>query len=315
MAAAMNSSHWAGRNEISFVAGMRLLFWICRVFGRWPFRIVLYPVLAWYVMAKPLPRRASLDYLRRASAFAPVPTGLRGVMRHFGAFAETILDKMQLWGGIFDAPVTFHGIAQMQALIDAKQGALIMCSHLGNVELCRVMSQAHPGLKLTVLVYTRHARAFNEMMASIDPRSGLDLLQVTDMTPATAIMLSERVAEGQFVVIAGDRVPVAARPRCVQAPFLGSDAPFPVGPYVLASVLQCPIYLMFSARTGTGFDVHFEHLCDSVRLARKDRDGQLARLALAYAARLQHYCLRTPLEWFNFYDFWQQPNPDPIHAP
>lgn len=41
------SPHWAAINEVGFMAGMRLLFWICRVFGRWPFRFVLYPVLLW----------------------------------------------------------------------------------------------------------------------------------------------------------------------------------------------------------------------------------------------------------------------------
>ena len=38
--------HWAQINEFSFVAGMRLLFWLCRLVGRWPFRLILYPVFA-----------------------------------------------------------------------------------------------------------------------------------------------------------------------------------------------------------------------------------------------------------------------------
>ena len=57
--------HWAHINEFSFIAGMRLLFWLCRVFGRWPFRAVLYPVVLWYMLAKPAARAASGDYLRR----------------------------------------------------------------------------------------------------------------------------------------------------------------------------------------------------------------------------------------------------------
>jgi predicted LPLAT superfamily acyltransferase len=307
--------HWAGMNEVSFVAGMRLLFWICRVFGRWPFRVVLYPVLAWYVMTKPAARRASLDYLGRVSAHAPVATGLNGVMRHFGAFAETILDKMLLWGGLFDtSKVQFHGLEQMLRLIEAKQGALLVCSHLGNIELCRVMAHQRPGLKLTVLVHTRHAVAFNAMMARIDPRSQLNLLQVTEMTPATAILLAEKVAQGEFVVIAGDRVPVSPNPRCARVPFLDSPAAFPIGPYVLASILQCPVYLMFPARAGAGHEVHFELLREAVRLPRKGRDEELAALAGAFAARLEHHCVRTPLEWFNFYNFWQQADSDKTDA-
>ena len=58
-ASAGDARHWAAINEATCVAGMRLLFWVCRTFGRWPFRVVLYPVLLWYVATQPRARRAS----------------------------------------------------------------------------------------------------------------------------------------------------------------------------------------------------------------------------------------------------------------
>jgi len=301
--------HWAAISESSFVGGMRLLFWVCRVFGRWPFRVVLYPVLAWYVMVKPAARRASRTYLRRVAAFTPVNTGWLGVLRHFGSFAEAILDKMLLWGGLFDTgAVRYAGIEPMQRLLAEKRGALLICAHLGNADLCRVLSHQVSGLKLTVLVHTRHARAFNDMLAAIDPRSQMNLMQVTEMNPATAMMLAERVGRGEFVVIAGDRIPVSPDPRVTTVPFMGAGAAFPVGPYVLASVLQCPLYMMFSMRGPAVHEVHFELLRESVRLPRKGRDEALAAIARDYATRLQHHCARAPLEWFNFYDFWHTPS-------
>ena len=336
--------HWAAINELGFAGGMRLLFWIARVGGRWPFRLVLYPVLGWYLLTKPAARRASSDYLRRVGthvaasarthvgAFATspsaVPSGIIGVLRHFAAFGENILDKMLLWSGLYDTSgVQFFGVEQLRARIASKQGGLLVCSHLGNLELCRVLSTQRSGLKLTVLVHTKHAKAFNRMLAQLDARSELDLLQVTEMTPATAIMLAERIAQGQFVVIAGDRVPVApartgvavptgvtAQSRVVPANFLGQAAAFPVGPYVLASVLQCPIYMLFSMRGARGPEVHFELLRAAFKLPRKGAAGQadpreaaLAALAGEYAARLEHHCASAPLEWANFYDFWQAP--------
>jgi predicted LPLAT superfamily acyltransferase len=308
--------HWASINEVSFVAGMRLLFWICRVFGRWPFRLVLYPVLLWYVATKPAARRASASYLERVAARSgEAPAGLRGVLRHFASFAENILDKMLLWGGLFDtSTVSCHGNAPLLRMIAEGRGALLVCSHLGNLDLCRVLSQQTPGLKLTVLVHTRHARAFNDMLAQLDPRSQLNLLQVTEVTPATAMMLSERVARGEFVVIAGDRIPVSPNPRVVHADFLGRRAAFPVGPYVMASVLDCPLYMLFSRRQGARQELHFELLRESVRLPRKDREAALAALAADYAARLEFHCVRSPLEWFNFYDFWDLPGPENTDA-
>jgi predicted LPLAT superfamily acyltransferase len=306
--------HWASIDEISFVAGMRLLFLVARVFGRWPFRLFLYPVLGWYVATKPLPRRASHDYLRRVAVYSGVPAP--GVLRHFASFGESILDKMLLWGGVFRMDtVDVHGAELITDAVAQGRGGLLICAHLGNLELCRVLSRQRSDLKLTVLVHTRHAQAFNQMLARLNPASQLNLLQVTELSPVTAMMLSERVARGEFVVIAGDRVPVAPNPRIAVADFLGVPAAFPVGPYVLASVLQCPVYLLFSARQGARSAVHFEAFRDAVRLPRQGRDAALAALATDYAGRLEHHCLRTPLQWFNFYDFWHMPQQDRPDAP
>jgi predicted LPLAT superfamily acyltransferase len=308
--------HWAAINEASFVAGMRLLFWVCRVFGRWPFRIVLYPVLLWYVATQARARRVSGDYLRRVGA----RSGLFGVLRHFGAFAEAILDKMLLWGGLFDLDrVKVRGAEPLLQMIRERRGALLVCSHLGNLDLCRALSLRTPGLNITVLVHTRHAQAFNGMLAKLDPRSQLNLMQVTEMTPATAMQLSERVERGEFVVIAGDRVPVSHNPRVALAPFLGQAAAFPVGPYVMAAVLGCPLYTLFAVRQGgqggdAPYELHFERLREQVSLPRRGREAALAELAGEYAARLEHHARRAPLEWFNFYDFWHLPDSEGADA-
>jgi predicted LPLAT superfamily acyltransferase len=299
------ASHWAAINEISFVAGMRLLFWVARVFGRWPFRVILYPVLLWYVATKSAPRRASRDYLQRVRAFTPVRTGALGVLLHFAAFAETILDKMLLWSGHFDtASVTMAGLEPVERCLRERRGAVIVCAHLGNLELCRVLSRHHQGLKLTMLVHTKHARAFNQLLGKLDPDSQLNLMQVTEMTAATAMLLADKVAQGEFIVIAGDRVPVAAHPRIAMVDFLGAPAAFPIGAWVLASVLQCPMFALFSMHRGAHHEISFEPLHDGLQLPRKGRDAALAALIARYAARLEFHCLRAPLQWFNFYDFW-----------
>ncbi|MDB5771150.1 MAG: acyltransferase [Burkholderia sp.] len=308
---ATGRQHWAHINEAGFIAGMRFLFWVCRVFGRWPFRIVLYPVLAWYVITQPGARAASSGYLRRVRGYGGqthLNSGLPGVIRHFAAFGECILDKMLLWSGLADVKNTqFFGGAQLDDDIRNKRGGLMICSHFGNLELCRVLARQHAGMKLTVLVHTKHAQKFNQLLAQIDPESQLNLLQVTEISPATAMMLNERVGRGEFVVIAGDRVPVTPGARTCHVRFLGGHASFPIGPYVLAYLLQCPVYMLFSMRTGRGSEIHFELLRETLCLPRKGREEAFAAFAQEYATRLEHFCLRAPLQWFNFYDFWQAP--------
>jgi predicted LPLAT superfamily acyltransferase len=300
---------------------MRLLFWLGRVLGRWPFRVVLYPVLLWYVIAKPWARAASKDFLRRmakldgATGEAAIDTGVIGVLRHFASFGECILDKLLLWCGLFDTgAVEIHGVEQIAGQVAGKRGGLIICCHLGNLELCRVMSKRQPGLKLTVLLHTKHATRFNQLLAQVNPDSQLNIMQVTELTPATAALLQDKIDHGEFVAVAGDRIPVAPEPRVALAPFLGAMAPFPVGPYVMASLFRCPVYLLFSLSTRRGWEIHFESFRESIRLPRKDRAAALAALAGAYAARLESYCRQAPLQWFNFYDFWHVDRLNDDHA-
>jgi predicted LPLAT superfamily acyltransferase len=184
---------------------------------------------------------------------------------------------------------------------------LLVCAHLGNLELCRVLSRQRKDIKLTVLVHTKHARAFNAMLGRLNPESQVNLVQVTEMSPATAMMLSERVARGEFVVIAGDRIPVSQHPRVAVVDFIGAPAAFPVGPHLLAGILQCPVYLLFSVRRGERSEVFFERFREQVRIPRQEREAALQALAADYARRLEHHTLRAPLQWFNFYDFWHLP--------
>jgi predicted LPLAT superfamily acyltransferase len=309
--------HWTQISEFGSIAGMRLMFSTCRILGRWPFRVVLYPVLLWYMVTKPAARASSSDYLRRIATFqgtSRIRPGMVTVFRHFASFAENLLDKMLLWSGLFKTDlVKVQGEELIAAQIAAKSGGLLICCHLGNLELCRILSK-RVGFKLTVLVHTKHAQIFNRLLAQLDPESQLNLMQVTEVSPATAVLLSEKIGRGEFVAIAGDRIPVSSSPRVALAKFLGETAPFPVGPYILAGLLQCPTYLMFSMRSGHTSEIHFELFRESIHLPRNGRDEALAELVGEYARRLEHFCLRAPLEWFNFYDFWHLSKVDTPNA-
>ena len=136
------------------------------------------------MVTKPEARASSSDYLRRFAAFQRTP-GIRPgwftVLRHFASFAENLLDKMLLWSGLFKTDrVEFNGQELMVAQMAAQRGGLLICSHLGNLDLCRVLSK-RVGLKLTVLVHTKHAEIFNRLLAQLDPQSQLNLMQVTEV--------------------------------------------------------------------------------------------------------------------------------------
>ena len=304
--------HWAAIGEETFAGGMWVLYALFRVGGRLPFRLVLYPVVLWYWAANRAAREASLEYLQRLEAATGAlghAPGRRDTLRHFFSFAETILDKMLAVGGRYRLDtVRFVGREFIEDMVRTRQGGLLVTAHIGCLEMCQASADATPGLKLTVLVHTVHAEQFNRMLERLSPGRGISLMQVTEISPATAVILAERIARGEFVAIAGDRVPVVAgRATAVQAPFLGHAAPFPTGAYMLASLLKCPLFSLGCIRQGRTHEVVFDKLADRVVLPRGDRLAACAVYAAEFARGLERLLARAPYEWFNFFSFWNQP--------
>jgi len=301
-------THWAGVREAGTLAGMKCLLLAYRLFGRTGFRILLLPVMAYFYLTRTESRHASRDYLARIKQ--QLPTEKRQGLtpfRHFWCFGEILLDKLLVWmGHIRHEDVIFETPAAFEALDRSKTGGLIIVSHLGNTEICSALAHQLPGIKVTMLVYHHHAEKFNRLMKQTSANASVHLMQVTDITPATAMLLAERIEAGEYIVIAGDRTPVNGSGRTSVVNFLGGRAAFPQGGFILASLLRCPVYLMFCLKESGCYHLYLETFADRVLLPRKEREAQLKTRVQAYADRLAAYCCRVPLQWFNFFSFWQE---------
>lgn len=300
--------HWADIGERTSVSGILLLCWIHRWFGRWPYRLCAWPAVACHWLANGLARRASRQYLQRlqahTGALGRAPTAWDS-LRHFALFGDTILDKLLALGRRYPAHrLQLHDNAALQR-IGRAEGGVFLTAHVGCLELCQVLAEKVPGLHLTVLVHTKHAQRFNSLLARLDPLACVDLVQVTEVGPAMAMALAQRVAEGGFVAIVGDRVPVRSE-RVVHADFLGHRAPFPVGGYVLAAALACPVYTLSCLHHGEGYRVRFDLFAERIMLPRPNRAEALQACAQRYAAWLEQQVTGSPLDWFNFFPFWDQ---------
>ena len=65
--------------------------------------------------------------------------------------------------------------------------------------------------------------------------------------------------------------------------------------------------LIFALRQQGKLVLHCEPFADPLRLPRGERQQALQDTVDRYAQRLEHYALMSPLDWFNFFDFWHLP--------
>ncbi|MDD5580130.1 MAG: hypothetical protein PHY16_12730 [Methylobacter sp.] len=302
------STHWAQMEEWSVIWGMRFLLRIYLIFGRTVLQLFLYPVVSYYWIVNRQARKASRAYLGKVADFAPA-LKLSGSAywsyRHFISFANAIIDKLAAWSGALSlADVEYHGRDQLLADTNKGRGIVLLGSHLGNLEVCRVIAHLDKKMRINVLVHTRHAEKFNRLVNRYSDDSRLNLIQVTEITAATSILLSDKIAKGELVIITADRIPVNNHQRVSKADFMRDNALFPQGPFILASLMKCPVYLLFCLKQQGKHVIYFEHFSNGLKFSRKIREQAIKQTIQQYAEKLQHYCLKEPLQWFNFYDFW-----------
>lgn len=292
--------HWANIGERGSLFGLRLIGFMDRVLGRYISQAILYPVTLYFFVTHPRARHASREFL----TVAGVPPTLRNNFRHFMQFSISILDKVAAWYAPSRIKVECPEQQLLAEAVAGGRGVLLLSAHLGNLELARALATIIPGLRINALVYSRNARKVNAMLEETSDAYRLNLIEVEEIGADTALMLREKIAAGEVVVIVGDRTPVSEQSPVVEADFMGRPAPFAIGPYVLAQVLECPVYLFFCVQQGRAYTVHIEPFAERIELPRRDRIPAAAVWAGRYARRLSDYAQRFPLQWYNFYDFW-----------
>ena len=311
------NTHWSKQKERGTVIGIKVLMLVYSLFGRRVFAALLKLVIGYYYLTGANARKESEHFLAQVTQYAadknlPLPSPLNSY-QHLLSFGHTMLDKLAGWrGDLSTQNITLHGSEHLAELTESKQGIVILGSHLGNLELCRALSRDYKSIKINALVFTEHAERFNSVMKAVNPDSELNLIQVSSMGPDTAILLQQKIEQGEWVVIVGDRTSTTKEQRSVWADFLGKPAPFPQGPFMLASVLKAPVYLLFGLRdeqqVTPHFDVYFELFTKQLTLPRKNRTEALQGAVTRYAERLEHYTMKAPLQWYNFFNFWQLSN-------
>jgi predicted LPLAT superfamily acyltransferase len=299
--------HWASVKEVGALWGIRALIAIYRVFGRTLFFVALYPVVTYFYLTNRLARRASREYLTQLSTFAPetpVRPTRRATFEHFLSFATAGFDRVAAWTGrITLDDLTFTGRDALAKLIEQRRGAVLLTAHIGSIEVCRAMARQRDNLRLNVLVHTEHAENFNRVMQKVNPNQNVELIEVGSIDPAVAMRLAHKISDGEFIVVTGDRAPVHGS-RTIEVDFLGRKAKFPQGPFVLASLLKCPLLTLVCVAEGAGYHIFIETLSERIVLHRGRREDDMRAYVAAFARRLENACRRAPLQWFNFFPFW-----------
>ena len=292
---------WAEQGERGNRFALQVIAWIALHLGRRLSRGVLVAVVAYFYLSSPKARRASSAFLARIPGHGH---GVASVFHHLYTFAAVTLDRIYFLNGrldLFDVKIEDE---QNQALGTATRGVgmFLMGAHMGSFESVRSIARQHPDLRMVLLMYEDNARNIKQLLSAINPQAQQDIIALGQ--PSAMLQVRDQLKDGALIGVLADRSIDSAND--VPVSFLGQDAVFPSGPFRLAAMLKHPVFFMVGIyEGGNRYTIHLESVMDFSSVGPGER-AQASRAALVrYVQLIEQHCLKTPDNWFNFFDFWQ----------
>ena len=310
---------WTTHRERGHPAFLRLFTWIALHLGRPIARVLLLPIVCYFVVAGGEARAASRDYLKRVlGREARFIDGFR----HVHCFASVILDRLYLLNDrhdLFDLEV--FGSDVIRNAMNAgpsfdpertTRGAFVIGAHVGSFEAVRAAGRDEKELRVSMVMYEDNAQYLNEVFAAINPALSEDIIPLGRID--SMLRVKRALDGGGLVGMLADRTLAEelGTPAVRQVSLLGGPVAIPTGPFRMAAMLRRPVvFIVGLYRGGNRYEIHYESLADFSTVPGEPGPERAAAMnagidaAIArYVERLDHYCREAPFNWFNFFDVW-----------
>lgn len=319
-------SHWSEEKEIGNRWKAVFSAFVYKILGRMFIIIYLIPISIVYFFYSKTRMQASRDYLRRMSKYnKKIKYNFICSYKHLLSFVVSISEKIAAWNG--DIPIkdlivkTKNDYDEVIELLNNKNGMIILFSHIGNVELLKALAVINEGnpiknYKINIIIDSRVNKNVNILMGKGKNNSFIDFIDASNIGPETIISIENKLNNGEIVAIAGDRTS-NKRDRVNYINFLGEDAPFPCGAFLIPILLKYPVYYFFALRENDkilskkyNFYIHASKIkLDSEESKNRKRKNELIlELTKEFASIIEQKVIEYPYQWYNFHDFWYKGN-------
>jgi predicted LPLAT superfamily acyltransferase len=287
---------WEGRSRGNSV-GYRIFISLLRKGGLKAAYSLLHPVGLYYRLFVPAATKPLRYLYQRRMGFAR-KAATRLIKRNINFFGQTLIDKVAvLTGGADKLSFTHEGIAHLEALAASGTGGLIVSAHLGNWEIAGHMLK-RVGATINVLMYDGEAEQLKALMARYEQKRSFNIIYVREDL-SHIYEMSAALRRGELICLHADRF----RPgnRTMTHDFLGEEAHFPAGPFLLASKLRAPVCFVFAFKETT-FHYHYKGWAAKTYEGRGTSGAE--RMLDDFVSLLEEQLRLYPDQWFNYYDFW-----------
>ncbi len=292
------ATEWEGKSR-GTVLGYRIFIFFIKKLGLPAAYFLLRFVALYFCLFSRKGTRAIYHYFHKIKKYPKLKSVLC-VYKNNYVFGQTIIDKVAISSGMRNRfSYEFDGVENITSLLKEGKGGILISAHVGNFEIAEYFFEDLDTKSQINLVTTdaEHAH-IKSYLESVTSRSKIKFILVKDDL-SHIFGINSALDKGELVCFTGDRF--FEGQKTLKELFLGEQAKFPAGPFLLASRLKVPVLFVYVMKET---NKHYHLFARKAEASQRDAQTLLR----SYLHSVELILSKYPLQWFNYFDFWKHKN-------
>jgi predicted LPLAT superfamily acyltransferase len=222
------------------------------------------------------------------------------VYSNYYVFGQVLIDKVAIMGGMADR-FTFN-LEDETNIRAMNQGGIVISAHIGNWEAAgNLLNRLSTPFNI-VMFDEEHRKIKGYLEEVMKDKQVKVIVLKEDFTHL--IEIRKALDAKELIILHGDRFMQGS--KYLVTDFLSASARFPEGPFYLAARFQVPVTFAFAMKEKGR---HYHFYATPAKLYKHDDIRQIDESSLStmlndYVCELEKILKEYPLQWFNYYNFW-----------
>jgi predicted LPLAT superfamily acyltransferase len=287
---------WDGKSRGTVLGYKIFVFFITKLGIKFSY-IILYFVASYYFIFLKKSNQAIFYYFKERLGYSYLKSKAM-VFKSYYTFGQTIIDKVAISAGLRKRfTYEFDGVEILKQLLDDKKGGVMISAHMGNFEIAEhFLGELDVNFQINLVTTDLEHSAIKSYLEKVTKKSNLKFIVIKNDL-GHIFEINAALARNELVCFTGDRYFEGV--KSLQDAILGQEANFPAGPFLIASRLKVPVVFVYVMKEP---NLHYHLYTRAAESKHRDEKGLLNE----YIKSLEFMIKKYPLQWFNYFDFWDQ---------
>jgi predicted LPLAT superfamily acyltransferase len=289
-------TQWDGKSK-GTVLGYKIFVFFIRKVGIKSAYFILYFVAAYYFLFLKRSNRAIYYYFRQRLGYSDFKSR-RMVFNNYYTFGQTIIDKISIGAGMRDRfTYEFDGIESIKKLLAENKGGVMISAHIGNFEIAEhFFGDIDVDFRINLVTTDLERSDIKDYLDKITKKSSIRFIVIREDL-SHIFEINAALSRNELVCFTGDRYFKGT--KSLSAELLGETANFPSGPFLISSRLKVPVIFVYVMKEA---NLHYHLYAREAEVKHRDEKALLE----AYTQSVEGMINKYPLQWFNYFDFWEK---------